>query len=69
MLACFVVQGEERETRDVSEEWLSQACANHENILLKDGNTYCVSNVTYAATGPERQARVELVAPQFARGG
>ena len=68
MLAHFVVRGEERETRDVSEEWLDRACANHENVLLTDGNTYCVSNVTYAGSGPQRHARVELEAPQFARG-
>jgi hypothetical protein len=68
MLARFFVRNEERETRDVSEQWLNDACANHENVLLKDGNTYCVSKVSYVASGGERHARVELEAPQFARG-
>ncbi|HZN24893.1 MAG TPA: hypothetical protein VFB75_11745 [Burkholderiales bacterium] len=69
MLARFIVHGEERETREVSEKWLSEASANHDNVLLNDGNTYWVSKVTYLATAPgATQARVELVAPQFARG-
>lgn len=68
MLARFLVRNEERETRDVSEQWLNDACANHENVLLKDGNTYCVSKVTYVGSGPDRHAHVELQAPQFARG-
>jgi hypothetical protein len=68
MLARFLVDGEERETRDVSEAWLDDASTTHENVLLRDGNTYCVANVTYVGSGPGKHARVELHAPQFARG-
>src|SRR5689334_7685610 len=68
MLARFFVGNEERETRDVSEQWLNDASANHDNILLKDGNTYCVSRVSYLTDGGERHARVDVEAPQFARG-
>ncbi len=68
MLAHFIVDGEERETREVSEQWLAETSANRDNVLLKDGNTYRISNVTYAGTGTAKVARVELIAPQFARG-
>jgi hypothetical protein len=68
MLAHFIVDGQERERRDVSEQWLANACANRENILLTDGNTYRISNVSYGGSGSDKHARVELVAPQFARG-
>ena len=63
--AHFIVDGEERETREVSEDWLRRAATEHENVLLHDGNNYLVKSV--AVSG--HQARVELVPPQFARGG
>ena len=68
VVARFIVGGEERESREVDEQWLIEASANHDNILLQDGNTYRVSKVSFVQTGPDRHARVELVAPQFARG-
>jgi hypothetical protein len=68
MLARFYVHDEERESRDVTEQWLTTASANHDNVLLKDGNTYCVCKVTVSGNGAERHARVDLEAPQFARG-
>ena len=67
-LARFIVQGEERDSREVSDEWLHRASTNQENILLKDGNTYRIVAIDYVGTGAERHARVELVAPRFARG-
>jgi hypothetical protein len=63
--AHFIVNGEEREARGVTEEWLERAAATHENVLLHDGNTYIVKSVDRGADG---HARVELVPPQFARG-
>jgi hypothetical protein len=65
--ARFIVQGKEHESRDVDEQWLENACANQDNVLLRDGNTYRIRQVTYVGAGLERYACVELVAPQFAR--
>jgi hypothetical protein len=62
--AHFIVDGEERETREVSEDWLRRAATEHENVLLQDGNTYLVKSVGVSGG----RARVELVPPQFARG-
>ena len=63
--AAFIVAGQERETRQVSEEWLERARESHENVLLADGNPYCVVKVEY---DPGRQhARVELAPPEFTR--
>ena len=61
--AHFVVAGEERETREVSEDWLRRASAEHENVLV-DGINYLVKSVSIDGS----HARVELVAPQFSRG-
>ncbi len=70
VMARFFVEGEERETREVREDWLHQARANHENVLLQDGNVYQIIDMHYDDTaGPQRSARVDLVAPRFARGG
>ena len=63
--AAFVVDGKEREVREVAEEWLEQAQATHENVLLADGNPYCVVRVEYEEG--RGTARVELAAPQFTR--
>ena len=68
ILAHFLFQGEEREAREVEEQWLRDAFANHDNILLTDGNTYRITGVSYDGQGTERHARVQLAAPQFARG-
>jgi hypothetical protein len=65
--ARFVVQGKEQETREVEEQWLEQAFANQDNVLLSDGNTYRIKQVAYVGAGAARYAHVELVAPQFAR--
>ena len=62
----FIVNGEEREKREVPEEWLRRAWENRENVLLTDGNTYTVTDVHYTAEG---HAMVHAVAPRFARGG
>ena len=65
--AVFFVNGEERETREVAEDWLQRAHATHENVLLADGNPYCVVRVQYDAA--RSAARVELAPPEFARAG
>ena len=62
--AHFMVDGAERETREVEEEWLRKASQTRENVLLRDGNTYWVKDVEYLDGG---QARVHVVPPQFAR--
>ena len=69
VIAHFLVNGEERETREVPEQWLRDARANHENVLLSDGNPYEVLNVEYREHEGRMHARVEVVAPRFARGG
>ena len=66
VVAHFIVNGEERETREVPETWLQEAWANRENVLLHDGNPYQIQDVHYTAEG---HARVDVVAPRFARGG
>jgi hypothetical protein len=66
IVAHFIVNGEERELRQVEEKWLHEASANHENVLLSDGNPYVVVDVYYTEDG---HARVDLAAPRFARGG
>jgi hypothetical protein len=66
--AHFIVGGEEREVREVAEDWLERSRANHENVLLTDGNTYIVQAVSISGVAPNMHARVDLVAPQFARG-
>jgi hypothetical protein len=66
IVAHFIVNGFERESREVSETWLDEAWANHENVLLADGNVYQITDVQHSAEG---HARVDLAAPQFARGG
>ena len=66
--ARFLLRGEEQETRDVDEQWLENARANRDNVLMNDGNPYRISRVTYIGTGADRHAEVELVAPEFTRG-
>ena len=66
--ARFLVQGKERETREVDEQWLENTAANQDNVLLNDGNPYRIRSVTYIGAGATRHAEVELVAPEFARG-
>ena len=66
IIAHFIVKGEERELRQVTEQWLHEACANHENVLLSDGNPYEIVDMHYTESG---HARVDLMAPRFARGG
>jgi hypothetical protein len=61
--AHFFIKGEERETREVTEEWLTRAQSTHENVLL-DGNNYLVQQISVEGS----HAKVELVAPQFSRG-
>ena len=61
--AHFIVGDEEREVREVTEDWLHGAEANHENVLLSDGNNYLVLKVSVDGA----HARVELVPPEFAR--
>lgn len=68
IVAHFIVAGEEREVREVAEEWLNDAQANQDNILLDDGNPYRVKSVQMSAEAPNH-ARVELVAPEFTRAG
>ena len=63
--AHFIVAGDEREVREVTEEWIARAAGTHENVLLHDGNTYIVDSVSLGTDG---HAQVELVPPQFARG-
>jgi hypothetical protein len=63
--AHFTVDGEEREVREVTEEWIARAAGTHENVLLHDGNTYIVKSVSIGTDG---HANVEVVPPQFARG-
>ena len=65
--ARFVVQDKEQETRQVEERWLEEALANHDNVLLTDGNTYRIKQVRYVVSDTGRYARVELIAPQFSR--
>ncbi len=60
----FLVKGDEREVREVEEDWLRRAGENHDNVLLSDGNNYLVESVSIEGA----HARVELVAPEFARG-
>ena len=67
IVARFIVQGEERETREVDEQWLRDAWANRDNVLLSDGNPYRIVNVEYLDL-PHKHARVEVAAPEFARG-
>ena len=62
--AHFVVSGEEREIREVAEDWLERVRANSENVLLRDGNNYLVRAVSVDGG----HARVELVPPEFSRG-
>jgi hypothetical protein len=69
VIAHFVVNGDERESREVPEQWLREAHANHENVLLGDGNPYEIVNVEYHGEAGRTHARVELAAPRFARGG
>ena len=64
--AVFLVNGEVRETREVEEDWLERAEATHENVLLSDGNPYCVVSVELDAF--QGVARVKLAAPEFQRG-
>ena len=64
--AEFFVDGEYRESREVTRDWLERAHATHENILLTDGNPYHVSDVELDASGTK--ARVALVPPRFTRG-
>ena len=66
IVAHFIVAGEEREIREVSEEWLRDAQANQDNVLLEDGNPYRIQSVQMRGE-PANEARVELVAPQFTR--
>jgi hypothetical protein len=63
--AVFLVNGQQRETREVTEEWLERAEASHENVLLSDGNPYCVVRVEFDSV--YGVARVELAPPEFAR--
>ena len=63
--AHFMVEGEEREVREVEPAWLETAHASQENVLLTDGNTYRVRSIE---TRDDGHARVELEAPRFARG-
>ena len=65
MKAVFLVQGEARETREVEDDWLERAEATHENVLLADGNPYCVVSVEYDTF--QGVARVELAPPEFQR--
>ena len=67
IVAHFIVAGEEREVREVSEEWLRDAQANQDNVLLEDGNPYRICNVQMNGEAPKLHACVELVAPQFTR--
>lgn len=69
VIAHFMLDEELRETREVTPEWLQEACANRENVLLSDGNTYEIVEVRYSQEGPRTHARVAIVAPRFARGG
>ena len=69
VIAHFILNDELRETREVSRQWLQEARANRENVLLSDGNTYEIVDVRYSAQGPSTHARVAIVAPRFARGG
>ena len=68
MIAHFIVAGEEREVREVEESWLRSAQASRDNVLLRDGNTYRIESVSVSGEGATAHARVELSAPQFARG-
>jgi hypothetical protein len=63
--AEFFVDGEYRETREVTREWLERAQATHENVLLADGNPYHVGDIELDGSGSS--ARVELVPPRFTR--
>lgn len=67
ILARFIVNGEELETREVPEEWLRKAAANRENVLLRDGNTYWIRGVEYLKDSTRPSARVDLAPPEFAR--
>jgi hypothetical protein len=69
VVAHFMLNEELRETREVPEPWLREACANRENVLLSDGNTYRIVDVRYTEEGGRSHARVAVVAPRFARGG
>src|ERR1051325_5881598 len=69
VIAHFMLNEELRETREVSGQWLQKACANRENVLLNDGNTYEIVDGRYREEGPRTHARVAIVAPRFARGG
>ena len=69
VIAHFILNDELRETREVSRQWLQEARANRENVLLSDGNTYEIVEVRYSQEGPRTHARVAIVAPRFARGG
>jgi hypothetical protein len=65
MIAHFIINGEERETRDVPDKWLVEAWDNQENVLLRDGLTYRIVDVQYTDDG----ARVHIVAPHVAPAG
>ena len=67
VIAHFIVHGEEREQREVAEEWLRRAAETHENVLLSDGNPYRVERVELSRDGSQTHARVEVSAPQFTR--
>jgi hypothetical protein len=65
ILARFIVNGEERETREVEQKWLLDAWADQGNVLLKDGNPYRIQDVHFDENG----ASVELVAPRVTPAG
>jgi hypothetical protein len=69
VLARVVVNGEERETREVSEKSLAEAATNRENVLLENGNPYRIVHVEFDRAASQLSARVDLEAPRFARGG
>ena len=68
VVARFTIGGEDRETREVDDAWLQDAWDRHDNVLLRDGNTYRISDVRFSDDGGSRCAHVELAAPTFARG-
>ena len=63
--AKFIVNGEERETREVERKWLQDVWTEHDNVLLNDGNPYQIVDITFTDT----DALVQLEAPRVAPGG
>jgi hypothetical protein len=67
VIAHFMSNGEEREEREVTQEWLRRAFETGENVLLADGNPYRIVSVELTREGARTHARVEVDAPQFTR--